>query len=221
MTAALPLFVCLFAAEAEGAVLAACPRLSGEPEAGPQATGVCVGLKDGYAFVLTAAHAVPKGEARAFEFFARGEAVPGRTVIGGDVLMRQADPDLALVRLVVGRDAVPVLPLAGKGERPRSYPFPARAVGCPDGRPPQLRAVGIDGKKLVRKGERVAFFWEGDDTPVGGMSGGPLLDANGRVVGICTAVRGGRGYYTHLDEILVALKRSGQSWLGEKPAEKK
>jgi hypothetical protein len=52
------------------------------------------------------------------------------------------------------------------------------------------------------------------ERPVGGMSGGPLLDARGRVIGVCSAAKpDGPGYYAHLDEVLAGLKSQGYGWL--------
>jgi hypothetical protein len=129
-----------------------------------------------------------------------------------------ADPDLVLVRLPAGEE-VPAVRLAGPGQRPKRFPFAAVSVGCPRASPQVVRAERVTDKRLVRRpGGGVAFFWEVAVPPVGGMSGGPLVDPDGRVIGICTAAQDGQGYFTHLDEILAALKREGYSWLAEPPA---
>ena len=108
-----------------------------------------------------------------------------------------------------------MLPLAGPGERPKHFPFGAVSVGCPTGETPLTRAEKVVAKRAARRPEgAIAFFWELAERPVGGMSGGPLLDAKGCVIGVCSAAeRGGLGYFAHLDEVLAGLKRHGYGWL--------
>ncbi len=202
-------------ADAQWAAVAACPRVGGGPGGGLGATAVCVGCKDGFAYLLTAAHAVPKGEARAYEFFTRESyPKPARTLTRGEVVVRLTDPDFALVKLPVGDTPVPFVHLAGAGERPKRFPVTAVAVGCPAGSPPACRVEKVVEKSFVRRptaGD--AFFWQVAVRPVGGMSGGPLLDAGGRVIGICAAAQDGRGFFAHLDEIQYGLKQNGYEWL--------
>ena len=71
-------------------------------------------------------------------------------------------------------------------------------------------------RRVVRRpGGALGVFWETESAPVGGMSGGPLLDREGAVIGVCSAVSlaNGRGYFTHADEILAALAGSDHRWL--------
>jgi S1-C subfamily serine protease len=203
----------------------ACPRVLNGTERAGAATAVCVGHKDGYAYLLSAAHALPAGQAQTFQFFPAGDAPdrkPARELVGGEVLLRLPDPDLVLVRVPVGGEPAPELPLVARGRKPRAFPAAARAVGCPDGRPPEVRdevvvgrvpvwAAAGDGQPRRLRG----FFWACQRPPVGGMSGGPLLDRDGAVIGVCSAAgRGdGRGYYTYADEILAALAVTEHRWL--------
>jgi S1-C subfamily serine protease len=126
--------------------------------------------------------------------------------------------DLALVRFKIDKEEVPVLPLAAPGQRPKTFPAKALSVGATEGTVPTVEAETIAAKKLVRSEkdpEQVAFFWEMERPTTSGRSGGPLLDANGRVIGVCIANQFGKGYFVHLDEILAALKRDDgeYSWL--------
>ena len=72
--------------------------------------------------------------------------------------------------------------------------------------------------KLLKRANDVpeAFFWQTAAKPEKGRSGGPLLDADGRVIGICAATQDEKGYFTHLDEILAGLKTAKYEWLWAK-----
>ena len=148
-------------------------------------TAVVVGHKGGFAYLLTAAHVVEGARDREFRFFTRDSYPrPTRTVKGGNVLFRSQKPDFALVQVKVGDDRLPELKLAGPGQRPKRFPFEAVSVGCPFGGWPQVRAETVSAKVLKRANDvPEAFFWQTAATPEKGRSGGPLLNARGRVIG--------------------------------------
>ncbi len=202
--------------DAQWAAAAATVRVSGGPT-GPVASAVCLEVKGGAAFLLTAGHAVPPGEGRLYAFFDRQSwPQPAGETIGGEVLVRLAECDVALVKVAVRSAAPAAAPLAPPGARPKRFPASAAAVGCPDGLPPWVRAETVVGKAFDprrKPGDAQGFFWETATPPKPGMSGGPLLDGRGRVIGICTAAQGGKGYYAHLDEIHAGLIKAGYGWL--------
>jgi S1-C subfamily serine protease len=206
----------VLSASAQWDALTACPRVVMGGVGAETSTGVALAVKDGFAYVLTAQHAVSElASEREVHFFTRDEYPrPARRVRAVEVAARWANPDLALLKVKVGSEPVPTLRLAGPGQRPTAYPFGAVSVGCSNAAAPTCRAEEVTAKRLARRpGGAIAFFWELSVAPVPGRSGGPLLDDHGRVIGICAAGQGVRGYYTHLDEILVALKRDGHGWL--------
>jgi len=131
------------------------------------------------------------------------------------VVARWPAADLALVRLRTGNRAVPVLPLAPPGARPKPADLPAAAwaVGA-EGAAATVWPDTLRAKRLLRRPDgEVVFVWETRRAPAPGRSGGPLLDADNRVIGVCDARQHGQGYYIHLDEIHAALARGGYGWL--------
>jgi S1-C subfamily serine protease len=205
------LLIAVASAEARWHALLACPRVSSPGNT--VAVGVVVGVKDGFAYLLTANH-VAASDRVEVQFTTR-EVFP-RAAWYGDgatVVARWPDPDIALVRFPVGKQLPAVLPLAPAWQRPREFPVPVWAVGL-EGEAVAARADRIRRKEYVkREGKQPAFFWRTERPPLAGQSGGPLLDGRGRVIGITVATRDGAGYFTHHDEMLAALKRDGYGWL--------
>lgn len=198
----------------------ACPviAVSGARESS-QGSGAVIGVRDGFAYILTAAHVVPY-ESAAVQVYTQARYPEIAWRAEEPLVVKRWDPriDLALVRIKLGSETVPVLPLAPIGRRPKQFPVPSYTVGAFKGVSPTLEADTILAKRIVRlgkEGDQVAFFWEMTQPSRPGRSGGPLLDSDGRVIGICSATQSGRGYYVHTDEIHAALKRDGgeYSWL--------
>jgi len=179
----------------------------------PFGTAVCIEVQQNQAKLLTAAHVLVRGEPRVFDFYQESSyPLPAQTVIGYTLIDRWADADLALIeiRLNPNFPAPSVVPLAVWAERPRRFPTPVWALGCPGGSAPRWREDRLLARRYFEfESGLAAFYWETTTSPVGGMSGGPLLNPQGELLGICTARRGELGYFTHLDEICAAIKRAG------------
>ena len=166
------------------AVRAPSPRSSGSPGAFLQGTGTVI---DTHGRVLTNAHVI--GAADRAEVFVEDAGWTSATVIG-----RDAWSDLAVLAVnhpLPGhanlRDAAavqPGAPIAAVGYPADSRPFePARVfVG-------RLRAHdrSLQGALDPRQEHFYAGLLEAAVSLAPGCSGGPLVDADGRVIGICTA----------------------------------
>ena len=196
-------------------LLEATPRFRGVVTGG---TAVVVGHRNGDLFLLTAEHVARKNSDLTLEFFERGTyPAVARKLQFGSVVEEFAIPDLAVLKFPVGDRRFPAARLANSAERPRRFPVEGLTVGCSWGNPPSVQAVTLSAKRLARRenDREIAFFWETEQASIPGRSGGPLFDGEGRLIGICAATTGGRGYYSHLDEIRACLKSKNLEWLGE------
>src|SRR6476469_7581489 len=81
--------------EAQWAAILACPKIS--LPGGPSGSGVVVGVKDGFAYLLTAAHAVPVPYDRVEVMFTERPRYPKPAWFASDaeVVARWPDPDVA------------------------------------------------------------------------------------------------------------------------------
>lgn len=196
---------------AQWAAIEACPAVA-VAGGGASGSGCVAGVRDGFAYVLTAAHVVPF-DGITVRFTTR-EKFPADAWFADrpEVVARWPVPDLALVRFPTGGRAVPALPLAPPGARPKPVDLPAAVWGVAAGA--AVWPDEVTAKRMLRRpDDGLVFLWESRRPPIPGRSGGPLLDAAGRVVGVCDARQHGRGYYIHLDEIHAALAGSGYGWL--------
>lgn len=175
--------------------------------------GVVLGVRDGYAYVLTAAHVVGRDARPRVETFTAASRPKADAVHDkGEVVLRVAEADLAVIRVPAGKREWAVAPLAPPGSDAKVER--AWVGGCDDGGEPRAVTVTLTGRKLVRRSDGgSAFFWQGKGESVPGRSGGPLFDPDGRLIGVCSGTQGGMSYYTHLDEIRAALKTDRLRWL--------
>ena len=194
--------------------LEATPRLVGTRGT---ATAVVIGRVNDELFVLTSEHVVRNSYDLKLEFFERGSYPKvGRTVNFGITLEVMPVPDFAVLKFPVTKDQVyPIVPLATRESRPRRFPVDDFSIGCTNGKPPTIWEATIIAKRLTRRAnnDEISFFWETEQIPISGRSGGPLFNQQGQLIGICSATTSGKGFYTHLDEILAGLKQRKLGWL--------
>jgi S1-C subfamily serine protease len=182
-----------------------------------EGTGVVIRQSEAFVYVLTAAHLVGRAEAVEVSIFSsKSYPQPEKVVKRAAVVARAKEADLALLRFERRDQVVAVVPLCRPESIPKDKEFPALLTGCAQGGAPSL-VEEVVRKKLVRKPNATdaTAMWEvGGETPKG-RSGGPLIDRQGYVLGLCSGTSGQKGYYVHIDEIHGFLRENGFRWLLE------
>ena len=200
--------------------LAATVRVT-DAAGGGVGTGVVVGVRDGSVYVLTAAHVLgPDARPRVETFRPPAPRKPDSVHDRCELLFRATDSDLAVIRLPAGKRewaAGPSAPPPPAGKAPDA----GWAIGCDGGLAPRVEAVALTGRKLVRRKDGAgAFFWQARGEAAAGRSGGPLLDGDGRLLGVCSGTQDGMSYYAHPDEIRAALRAHRLGWAAGDAADK-
>ena len=210
-----------FPAEAQERAVAATVRLKNTTQA-CDGSGVLVGRIGPVVYVLTAAHIADKDDKLTVSIFTKDSYPKPAHEYMGELIARQEEQDLAVIRFTTSDE----LPGFARPYPPAKIPdakdFPALTVGCDDGAAPTCVAVAVAGKKRVRRraGEETALVWEIKSPPKPGRSGGPLLDREGRLLGVCSGAADGKGYYAHAEAIYAFLKQNGLEVLADEEPKK-
>jgi S1-C subfamily serine protease len=206
---------------AQWALVEACPRIRHGDDSG---TAVVVGHRDGFVYLLTADHLVRSAaEFNLDRYTLTSYPVPDDVIslkkVPAAIVASSKDADVALIQVAAGEHPWPQIKLAPPGDRPKKFPFPAVSVGCSNGAAPTCQGETVVAKRFGRgdkPGEEIeAFVWEAERPQAVGRSGGPLVSAGGKVIGLARSKSDARGYYTHADDLLAVLKEKGYEWLWE------
>ena len=175
-----------------------------------QGSGVAIAsVKPGEQYALTAYHVVADGLPRKIESFNLATyPAPAGSAAMVELVAFSEELDLAVLKLVAGDPSMSGLLLASETDiPPRVY-----SVGCSDGQPPTTLPERLVGQFKVRRREEKTgrLMWKTEIPPDPGRSGGALIDADGRLLGIAIAASGQDGYYCHWQEItqFLAKKRT-------------
>jgi hypothetical protein len=126
---------------------------------------------------------------------------------------------------IVTRDALPApLPLCPASEVPDGKGTVVLTVGCPPKGAPLPISEVVQAVRLISKPgeEGKARCWETAKGQLAGRSGGPMLDRQGRLLGVASGASSGKGYYVHVEEIRAFLKEKKLEWpgSGQAPADR-
>jgi S1-C subfamily serine protease len=182
-------------------------------------SGVVIGRVGPAIYVLTAAHLVDGTDAVEIRFpELDSQKVAPREL--GDVTVvartKSAVEDLALLRFAGGGDFA-CLSLRKDNLARLKIPSQAFSVGFADGKLGTVTAESIVNASMVKKrgADEAAQFWKCKALPVPGRSGGPLLDPEGSLLGVCSGGDARASYYTHHSEVRRFLIRNGLRTLAE------
>ncbi len=174
--------------------------------------GVIVHQAQGDLYVLTADHLLSNVDTYAVMLNERVEGkLVERTVRTSDVVLRDTKRDLACLRLKVG-EAWPtpvdlsVYPTLGDFQSFQAWG--ASWVRGEDLKLERLRVVEHLTARRSQRDEPVAF-WRIEREINPGMSGGPLFDSRGRLLGIASGNSSGSAYYVDINEVRQFLRDAG------------
>jgi S1-C subfamily serine protease len=190
---------------------------------GREGSGILIGKRGRYVYILTAQHIIADGARFEVAVFATEPSRPLKTYPSAEVVAEgQGLGDLALLRLSTDDQMPSCLQVCPAAKVPKETPIAALTVGCESGKAPTVIVEKSAEKKVAqrREGGEKAPFWEVAAKYAPGRSGGPLVDKQGYLLGVCSGTNRDKTYFIHVDEIHRFLIRHGYRWLIEDKLEK-
>jgi S1-C subfamily serine protease len=178
-----------------------------------EGSGVVIGQKGSRVYILTAQHLIVGAKRLEITTYSQNSPPkPQKVYHSGRVIAESSDMrDIALIRLITDDRMPGTALLCPPRLLPDANPFTALTVGFPEGKPPVCVVDEVVGKKRVRRPgiDRAASFWEVNRKHLEGGSGGPMIDRQGYLLGVCSGTNQEKTYYCHAEEIRAFLKESG------------
>lgn len=205
-----------FSKEVQTTVLTATVRIVTGAQGG-EGSGVVVKTQGPFVYVLTAKHVVD--QAKQLEIHLFNETAypkPAEVVKEVKVIAQSKDTDLALLRCRPAGAAAGTLRICTPQQLPKKQEFAALTAGCSLAQAPTPGFAAVLAARTVRKPDgSTARVWETDGAVAKGRSGGPLVDAQGLLLGVCSGTSGGKSYYCRPEEIHDFLRQHAFRWLYE------
>ena len=212
-----------FTAETQAKALAATVRVH-DRSRNVDGTGVIVGINDQGTYVLTAAHLIERVDQIEVQTFTDKSYPQAAESFAKVELAAKSDSlrDLAVLRLPP-KKGPGVLRLAPGGHALPKPPFKGLVLGCTANKAPKAHLDEVVAARKARRepAQEPVLYWEVAAKQTPGQSGGPLIDRDGWVVGICSGNNKEKAYFCHLEEIHAFLKAHELEWLYEANAKPK
>ena len=172
---------------------------------GPPASGIALAGD----LVVTADHVVDQAREGSIRL-----GLPDGSEVGGSLVGRDAATDLAVIRLATG--SATLTPAPGAEGEPRTGAL-TLVVGRPGKEPSASLGLvtGLAGPARTRRGGMLEQFIQVDAVMYPGFSGGPVVDASGKVLGLITSGLGFGGPavaipWSHVQQIAQTIGQHGK-----------
>ena len=174
-------------------------------------SGVVIESAGSFVYVLTADHLIATSGTVEIVAANFGESMEHAATFRPEVIARAADVDLTLLR--VSSETWRPLPLRlcparliGREERRRVF-----IAGCAEKEGIEVLTAEIESRRQVRKSPESppVWVWQTSVAQARGMSGGPMVDGDGFLLGVASGTNDGKGYYADWESIRQFLRQSG------------
>src|SRR5262249_10927909 len=158
------------------------------PITGGEGSGVIVKREGDYVYILTAKHILEQTNEATVETF-EGRTTPVARDSGVPVIERISNLDLAILKMNWKNqpDVIDICP-DKKIDTFEKKGFTVATVGCTDGLWPEVRIEDVEDVVDLRRDDNssAGLHWRTRQEAKKGRSGGPMIDVNGYLIGICS-----------------------------------
>ena len=204
-----------FSKQVQASAIAATVRIMNE-DRNSVGSGVIVSARPPFVYVLTAHHVIAGAKTIEVELFSPlSYPRPSHRSLAGQVIATSPRIDAALLRLTTDQSGLTAIQIPPQSAALEQTPFLALSAGSTNDGAPTCRIERVAASKMVRRDAKqdACLVWEVLAESAKGRSGGPLLDSQGRLIGVGSGRSEGRGYYCHILEIKKFLSDGSANWV--------